>query len=365
MSRTSSARSLAGRALAGRALVGWALGGCALAGCNPGVEDAFFVHTDGADLPVWLQGDRNADTFVLVQHGAGSSGKLYDWMPAFDALEQRYAFVYWDQRGAGMSQGDAAGARLTLDESVHDLGLVLAAVRDRYHPPRLVMLGHSLGGGLSLAFLRDPARADGIAGYVDVCGGRNLPEAYDVTAATVRADALQFSQDDKRPRAERDSWSDAVAFYDAHPDFPRQEPDRSTHAQYVTMDLAERGFDLPASTSAMESFLEQRGVEDTAFGTFDALAYGSNTAGFEARFDFDGVALSPEDVSTIPVPALVLAGRFDFAVPVAVPQATFDAFAADKPPSRMVVLEHASHFAMWDEPDGFVAAVTEFIDALR
>jgi len=333
-----------------------------LAACGD-AQDIFFVRQGDADLPVWLQGQRDADTYLFVVHGLGASGKVYDWMPAFDALERRYGVVYWDQRSAGISQGNAAGD-VTVEQLVDDLGAVLTAVRDRYHPRRLVMLGHSLGGGESQAFLRDPAHQQGIAGYVDVCGGRSLPESYRVVAARLKAEGQRLAADTTLSQAERDQWTQMVAFYDAHPEFPRDGPDRATHAKYVTDVLALLGFDLTKSTDEMYGSLASHGVSDTFFGGFDVFAYGQNTAAFMERFDTSTMDLTPADVSTISVPALVLAGRFDFSVPVEVPQETFDAISPNSTLSRFVVLENASHWAMWDDPDGFSTAVTDFVDAL-
>jgi pimeloyl-ACP methyl ester carboxylesterase len=319
-----------------------------LAGCS--VEDHFFVRRAGADLPVWQQGDAAADTLVLVQHGSGASGKVYDYMPAFDELEERYAFVYWDQRGAGISQGSAA--ELSLEESVLDLELVVRAVRERYAPGRLVLLGHSLGGGISLSYLREPARADGVDGYVDVSGGRSLPESYEVTRGIMLEEGARLGDDE------------LVAFYERTPEFPHDEPDRSTHLENVIRVSSELGFDFETSTAEMTAFIQGRAVADTFFGPMDALAYLENTAGFLARFDTGLVDLSPADVANIPVPAAVIAGRFDLSVPPLISERTFDAFAADRAPSHLAVLESSGHWPMWDEPEAFATEVAAFIDAL-
>lgn len=322
--------------------------------CSP---DQFFVRSDGADLPVWVRGPTDASTWVIVTHGSGSSGALYDPLPAFDALEQEQAVVYWDQRGAGVSQGNAAADTLDHDASVADLGLVLAAVRERYDPRRVVLLGHSLGGGISQAFLTEGSA--GVAGYVDVSGGRSLPEAYRITRDRMIALAEGFAAD--RPD-ERRAWEAMRDFYEATPAFPRQEPDRSTHAAHVVRVLDELGYDQVQSSAEMAVFLTGAGLGQTVRGGFDVLQYSTNTAGFLGTFDFDGMDLTAEQVGAIDVPVLAIAGRFDLSVPVEVSQATVDAAGPDAPPRRLVVLERSGHFPMWDQPDPFTDAVQGFLD---
>jgi pimeloyl-ACP methyl ester carboxylesterase len=331
-----------------------------ICGCHPGVDDLFFVRQQDADLPVWLQGDLNGDSFILMQHGSGASGKVYDWL--FDDLEEEHTLVYWDQRGAGISQGDAAAEGLTLESSVEDLRAVLEALKARHRPKRLVLMGHSLGGGLSQAFLRDPERAEGIAAYIDLCGGRNLAEAYGETRARMIDEGERLKAQAAGEKAAH--WHGMLEFYETRPDFPRGEPDRSRHAAYVDDVLMDLGFDSVASREEMSSFLVEKGAEDTLFGTFDAFVYGQNTARFLSTFHLDGVAMTPEDVSSISVPALVLAAEFDFAIPVGVTERTYAAFAEGRSPGRHVVLQDAGHFPMWDRPGLFFEAIEDFLGAL-
>ncbi len=323
-----------------------------LAGCT---SDRFFVRRNGADLPVWVRGPEASELTVVVQHGSGTSGALYDWMPAFDQLEAAVRVVYWDQRGAGISQGAASPDSLVLGESVADLDLVLDAVRERLDPGRIVLLGHSLGGGISLAYLSRSSVGPDIVGYVDVSGGRSLREAYEAASA----DIVAWAQ--AKTEAPGDRYAEIVAFYEARPTFPRQEPDRSQHAAYVDEVLAERGYDQAASMGAMTSFLLSRGVGNAWFGPFDPLGFLANTQRVVQDYDLDGVDLSPDDVAAIDVPVLVLAGQFDFAVPQSVSQRTFEAVGGDG--SGLQVFEESGHFPMWDQPGPFANGVLEFLQA--
>lgn len=326
-----------------------------LTGCT---TDSFFVRRGGADLPVWVRGPADAPLTVVVQHGSGTSGKVYDWMPAFEQIEGAARVVYWDQRGAGISQGAPRTPSLTLAESTADLDLVLHALREQLDPGRIVLLGHSLGGGISMAYLSENSVGSDIVGYVDVAGARSLREAYDDASAEIVAWAQE------RSTSPEDHFAEIVAFYEARPRFPREEPGRSQHASYVDELLAERGYDQPASTAAMTSFLSSRGVRDAWVGSFDPLAFLANSQRVIRDYDLDGVDVSPDDVASIDVPTLVLAGAFDLAVPVSVSRRTHEAIASDGDESPFQVLDASGHFPMWDEPDRFASAVLEFLQTL-
>lgn len=332
-----------------------ALVALSLIGCTG--ADMFYVRADGADLPVWVRGNAESDQVVVFQHGSGSSGMLYDWLPSFDAIEEHVRVVYWDQRGGGFSQGNPAPNGMDLDGSVADLELVLDVVEERLAPGRLVLMGHSLGGGISQAYLRDPDRRARVDAYVDVSGGRSLPESYTVVADRISTWATSNTLGN-------DHFADVLAYYEQQTSFPREEPARSEHAAYVEEYASWLGFDMAASVRSQTAFLAGRGVREAWLGPFDPLAFLVNTSRFVSTYDLDGVDLGTDDVAGIDVPALVVAGRFDLSVPVEVSQASYAAFGKNHDQSRLVVLERSGHFPMWDEPDAFSAAVRDFLDGL-
>jgi pimeloyl-ACP methyl ester carboxylesterase len=312
-------------------------------------DDAFHVRRDGADLPVWREGPPDASVTLVVQHGSGASGAVYANQPAFDTLEEDVSVVYWEQRVAGVAQGDPPLDGVGMDASVDDLALVLDATRTHWGPERIVLLGHSLGGGLSQALLVD--QPGGIDGYIDVSGGRSLPEAYGQARARITAACADAG------------WADCTAFYADRPTFPRDDPDRATHAGWADRVLERDGYDQAAVSAAMTSHLTRAGLHDTLFASFDALAFAANAGRFTRRFDLDAGALTPDDVASIDLPTLFIAGRHDLAVPLAHTEASVAAFGGNDPRSRLVVLE-GGHFPMWDDPDGFAASIEDFLSDL-
>jgi alpha-beta hydrolase superfamily lysophospholipase len=118
---------------------------------------------DGTPLAVRVY-DASGDVVVLAIHGSSGRGRYYHPLATF--LSGRgHATVYaLDLRG----HGESGGRRGDVDyvgQLEDDLADVLAAIRRERPAARVVLLGHSAGGGLAVRYA---GRADGpgVDGYV-------------------------------------------------------------------------------------------------------------------------------------------------------------------------------------------------------
>ncbi|CCH31259.1 alpha/beta hydrolase [Actinosynnema sp. NPDC047251] len=94
---------------------------------------------------------------VVFTHGAGMDHRMFD-VPARVLHQAGHRVVTWDLRGHGESTLDA-GSRFTATAAFDDLVSLL----DHLGLERPVLVGHSLGGNLSQAFVRRlPDRAHGL-----------------------------------------------------------------------------------------------------------------------------------------------------------------------------------------------------------
>lgn len=98
---------------------------------------------DGLRLHVREWPCADARGTVLVVHGLGEHIGRYEHVAA-QLMRCGRNVVGYDQRGHGLSEG-ARGRLKRSDDLLHDLALVIDAVRARLPGP-LVLLGHSLGG---------------------------------------------------------------------------------------------------------------------------------------------------------------------------------------------------------------------------
>lgn len=96
-------------------------------------------------------------TAVLLTHGFAASSDMYS--STVPALSDRYAVVVWDMRGHGRSDAPDDPSQYSTAHSLADMGSLL----DEAGGDRAVLVGHSLGGYLSLELaLADPTRVAGL-----------------------------------------------------------------------------------------------------------------------------------------------------------------------------------------------------------
>jgi pimeloyl-ACP methyl ester carboxylesterase len=106
-----------------------------------------------ADMPT-LSRDGTEIHYEVVGHGPtllithGYSAASYMWRKTAEALAGRFQVVTWDIRGHGRSASPGDPALYSRAAATGDM----AAILDAVGAERAILMGHSLGGYLSLAF---------------------------------------------------------------------------------------------------------------------------------------------------------------------------------------------------------------------
>ena len=119
----------------------------------PDVEEAHpdteFTARDGTVLPLRVYEADDSDTALILLHGAGLYGN-YLYPIASHLTKQSAATVYVpDLRGHGHSS-EPRGDIDYVDQFVDDLADLVAHVREQGEWERVVVGGHSMGGGLAV-----------------------------------------------------------------------------------------------------------------------------------------------------------------------------------------------------------------------
>lgn len=113
-----------------------------------------FLQTEGAAI---FHRSTGEGKLVLFTHGYIATGEM--WREQMDAVPTDHCFVTWDMRGHGRSSCPEAPELYSEEATVDDM----AALLRHYGVDRSVLVGHSLGGYMSLAFrLRHPERVSGL-----------------------------------------------------------------------------------------------------------------------------------------------------------------------------------------------------------
>ena len=93
-------------------------------------SDTIFLENDGAYMPIEVVGNSSSSTLIVLIHGGPGSGAImyYAKDSNFKPLEDRYQVAYFDQRLAGISQGNTDPHQLTLREYVDDLHKIVTII---------------------------------------------------------------------------------------------------------------------------------------------------------------------------------------------------------------------------------------------
>ncbi len=231
---------------------------------------------------------------VLLTHGFGASSHMFADTAA--ALAEDHTVVTWDMRGHGRSDSDDDPSEYSVAASLSDM----ASLLDEAGADRAVLLGHSLGGYLSLEYaLAHPAQV----------------------AALVLVDTGPGFRSDRS----RAAWNEMTEQY--------------------AVALEQRGLaGLPGSEELLQSSVHRSvtGLIHTARGTLRQN---------------DGHVL--EGLPTIEAPTLVVVGSRDEQF-----LAGSSYMADKIPQARLVVIDGAGHAPTVTHPEAFNAELRAFLAEL-
>ena len=260
---------------------------------------------------------------IVVVHGGPGLDHAY-LQPGLDALANRNALVYYDQRGTGRSVTALDASGINLDDFVADI----EALRETLGYDRITVLAHSFGALIGLDY------------------AARYPES-------VRALILMNPVEPGRRHTE-----ERVARQEA-----ARTPEDSAELQTLT---SSEGFAArdPATVSQVFRIQFRQTLRDRARISEIDLDLAEPTAdnGPEVA-RLLGESMGEVDwwdrLPRIDVPTLVLHGRYDL-MPLVVSQE----IAAALPQGRLVVLD-SGHFPYVEDRDGLVSAVSSFLVDLR
>jgi len=315
--------------------------------------DHFFIKNAGAEMPVYVKGNTTSKTFILFVHGGpGSNASLVSFLPVAKELENDYAFIYWDQRGSGLSMGNPDPSTFTVEQFVEDLDLVIEAIKVRHHNPRIVIYGVSWGGALGSAYLSTDKYQNKITGFICMNSGHNLLEGIPKSVVFVK----EYAQTQINHGIDVAYWAEARNWCASVPDMTIKE-NYFKYDAYLT------------NTNAYQYNPDQelQGPEVNAFGVMNSylsLSIFFNGSYLSKHFNILELNLSPQ-MAKIKIPSLVIWGRHDGVNTI---EMGFDAFNSIGGPGfadkEMVILENSAHLAHLEEQDLFVAAFRQFVNGL-
>jgi pimeloyl-ACP methyl ester carboxylesterase len=315
--------------------------------------DHFFIRNAGAEMPVYIKGNFESKIFILFVHGGpGSNASLVSFLPVAKDLEKDYAFVYWDQRGSGLSQGNPDPSTFTVDQFVEDLDLVIDAINLRHNNPRIIIYGVSWGGALGSAYLSTGNHQDKVTGFICMNSGHNLLEGIPKSVVFVK----EYAQEQIDKGVDIHYWTEAR-------DWCASVPDMTIKDNYFKYDA------YLSNTNAYQYDPDQvlLGPEVGAMGTMNSylsLSIFFNGPYLANHFNILKLNLSPQ-MAKIKIPSLVIWGRHDGVNTI---EMGYDAYNSIGGPEfsdkEMVILENSAHLAHLEEQELFTQTFRKFVNGL-
>ncbi len=261
-----------------------------------------------------VTGSGSGTPLIIVNGGPGFDHRYEHITTAWDQIGKNRKVIFYDQRGNGRSFALKPGQPNTLADQIDDF----EALRAHLGFDRVELLGHSWGGYLSMAYAaRHPEHVAHLI-LVD-------------SAAPKWSDIIFLFNQVFPETTERQS---ALAFANELGD---KAAAAANIREYLSM--------LFCSSDKRDAFLAA--MPPGAFNKEVNQTLNRDLA----RFD-----LNPE-IRKFRFPTLVVTGRFDMNVAPLVAYRIHQAI----PGSRFVVFERSGHIPFYEEPDGFVRALEDFL----
>jgi len=319
-------------------------------------DDFFFLRNEGADMPVWVQGNTQSKTFILILHGGpGGSSFLFDeFFTDFTLpLEDSYGVVYWEQRSSGASQGNFPSSALTLENFVDDLEKLVILLKEKYGADiNIFLTGISWGGYLSSAYLSKENNQNNIKGWINIVG----TNSFSKIANLGKEKLLFYANQQIALSANVKEWSEIKGWAINQDTIITKEEfiEENSFAGQAEM-LLEDSLDIS---------LEQASIgEQLSFvfsSPFSANAWLTNLNGIIDSNLLDSLLVTDINVENISIPTIFLGGKFDFIVPEEVTIDQFNSIASDE--KEMHLLPKSGHGILGNEISKVNELISNFVE---
>jgi pimeloyl-ACP methyl ester carboxylesterase len=314
--------------------------------------DWFYLENDGAIMPVWVNGNKQSNTFIIYLHGGpGDTAIILPIFDPFSKLQNDYALVYYEQRGSALAQGNPNSNSFTIKKMVEDLEKLVVLIRYKYNNPTIFLMGHSWGGTLGTAFLVNPVNQMHISGWIEINGGHNLK--YGISVHSVEW-VIERATEQINQGNDVNHWNKEISWYRNNPDLFNND-NISRHGENVEKlngyaHDPSKLLDLPMSTLLFFS----------PYTPFYGLNKISLTSVMWRRLE--NINFTPE-MHKITIPFLSLRGKHDGILPYVLGYEAYENIGSAN--KYLYIFENSAHMLDFEEPELFVERVKTFVDKYK
>ncbi|MDH5717946.1 MAG: alpha/beta hydrolase [Spirochaetia bacterium] len=313
--------------------------------------DFFYLENKGAVMPVWVKGNQSSGVYVIFLHGGpGNSSDTYSTAHAYNELGKKYAFVFWDQRASGASQGNPDLNTFTLAQFADDTKKIVNLIRHMYKPNALFLVGKSWGGAIGSYYLSDPQNQQLVNGWIEIDGAHNLKDGIPLS--------WEWAKDNARKRIaagdEVEFWQEEIAWYNSKP------------ANIDTDYFMRHGSNLNKLNGIYKNPALDPGDTVGLFAPVPFFFYQLNAyyLNNDNQFDIKNIKLNSL-MANIQIPSMVLWGRHDGTLPVELAQDAYDALGTPVADKSLYIFENSAHCPSFEETSLFILKMQEFIELYR
>jgi len=313
-------------------------------GCQPrgAIERSEYLAADGANLYLLTRGpDCNAPVILWLHGGPGGAERPLFRLYNSD-LEDHFIVAYWDQRGAGRSFSPAADPqRLTVDQHLQDLDLVVDHLRTMLRKDNIILIGHSWGSALGLLYAKDhPEKIRMFIGVNQFVAGLDTQQvqfAFALKEAKAREDASALRTLDQigRPPVDAEHVLKLQGLVDRYGGYFHNRP------SFTAALLKGIGYGY-VTPWEIPSFIEANNV------SLAAMHHEILSLDLRRR------------VPSVDVPVVFMLGRYDRQLEAQLAEKYFTSLTA--PAKFLIWFENSAHNVPFEEPDKFVSHVREAIN---
>lgn len=314
-------------------------------------HDVFFLREDGVSLPIQVHGNVASKKMLVIVHGGpGNSGLFYRDDYVINNVEKEFAVVYWDQRLAGVSQGNSANSDISLFKN--DVKKVLQLLKSRYgDDTKMYVMGHSWGGFLTPYFLEDGANQDLVKGWIHVDGAHN----YYKNDSLTREMLLFYGKKEIVANRNTDKWKEIVDYCNAH-------------AYNESFDVA---FQLNTYAAKVEEYISEIKAGKSILSTVTESAKTNKlavTAALVNQYNTYLILKIDHQAYTVPIsenlfklklPTLLLWGRYDFICPIGLKDDIKKNIRSTDVSEK--IFDNSGHAPMFNEPEAFWKTVVDWV----
>ena len=331
------------------------------------IEDNFYLRNDGADLPVYVEGNLSSKTFIIVLHGGpGGNAHVYNTgLPEFsDRMEKKFVMVYYDQRGSGVSMGNYKASELTVEKHVEDLDLLISLLDYKYGKDiKIFLFGHSWGGTLGTAYLLQRNFDNRISGWIEADGGHNFFGVLEIIESFKIIGSEQIQDNNSES-----FWKEVISYCN--------DIDTSNITDGNISKL--NSYAYKAESNLFKDGVIQYNIDSTSL--FEYLGglvnhyffspYNPVTSTVNLYFSSSGFGMFHEvkdleyssKLKNIDVPTLILWGRYDMVIPVELGEQAYEQIGTVEEYKHIYIFETAGHSPMANYPYEFSRRMIDFVE---